>query len=525
MYTLKIGSLFDGSGGFPLAGVMYGIEPVWASEIEKFPVMVTSKRFPNMVHLGDITKIDGAGIEPVDVITFGAPCQGLSVAGLQKGLVDERSGLFLEAVRIIKEMRSATNGRYPTYAVWENVPGAFSSNKGEDFYTVITEMCKIKDPNVSIPRPNKRKGKNAGLEWKDCGAIMGDGYSIAWRCLDAQFWGTPQRRKRIFLVADFRGQRANKVLFERESLSRYFTQGKNPWQGVAPTAEMGVGKASGFSGNNSITAGGVSLLEECSPTLQVKKDAHVMTIENHPADSRVNLSDDGIVQTLTSRMGTGGGNVPMVMQVVGIDAYNLTTSGNIAVTLTAQSGSSATHSGPMVMQKALYIAGNTIDRQPQNGGNGVGCQEDISYTLNTVDRHAIAYEQQAYDKYIETDTSATLKACGGNYGGDSESIIADKSYGIGNGQADQTKLNEEIVGALTCMHDQQAILQKLYRWIVRRLTPTECASLQGFPKWWCADISHSDSAEYKMWGNGVALPCVLYVMEGISEELRRTQCT
>ena len=195
---MTLGSLFDGAGGFPFAAQQYGIKALWASEIEPFPVAVTTKRFPDMKHLGDITKINGAEIEPVDIITFGSPCQDLSVAGRRAGLDGERSGLFMEAVRIIKEMRRATNGANPVFAVWENVPGAFSSNKGEDFRVVLEELCKIKDGNANVPRPDKGK-------WSDAGEIVGDGYSVAWRVLDAQYWGVPQRRRRIFLVADFRG--------------------------------------------------------------------------------------------------------------------------------------------------------------------------------------------------------------------------------------------------------------------------------------------------------------------------------
>ena len=156
---IKLGSLFDGAGTFPFAGKQYGVKPVWASEIEPFPVSVTSKRFPKMKHLGDITKINGADIEPVDIITFGSPCQDLSVAGKRAGLDGERSGLFMEAVRIIKEMRGETNGEYPKITIWENVPGAFSSNEREDFRVVLEELCKIKGGNPSIPRPPKRGGE------------------------------------------------------------------------------------------------------------------------------------------------------------------------------------------------------------------------------------------------------------------------------------------------------------------------------------------------------------------------------
>lgn len=152
---LKLGSLFDGAGGFPFAAQQYGIEPVWASEIEPFPIAVTRKRFPQMQHLGDVGKINGAEIDPVDIITFGSPCQDLSVAGKRAGLEGERSGLFMEAIRIIKEMRRSTNGRYPTIAIWENVPGAYSSNKGEDFRAVLEAFCKVVDENADVPRPRR----------------------------------------------------------------------------------------------------------------------------------------------------------------------------------------------------------------------------------------------------------------------------------------------------------------------------------------------------------------------------------
>ena len=238
---MKLGSLFDGAGTCPLAGQMTGFKPVWASEIEPFPIAVTSARFPKMVHLGDVTKIDGGKIEPVDFITFGSPCQDLSVAGKRAGLDGERSGLFMEAVRIIKEMRGATNGRYPQIVMWENVPGAFSSNNGEDFRLVLEELAKIYDPAVSISRPTDNRGKPT--KWERQGCIMADGFSIAWRLLDAKFWGVPQRRKRIFLVADFGGQCAGQILFECGGLSRDFRQGKPQRQENGCVAGNGVADA------------------------------------------------------------------------------------------------------------------------------------------------------------------------------------------------------------------------------------------------------------------------------------------
>ena len=222
--NLTLGSLFDGSGGFPLGGLISGITPLWASEIEPFPIRVTTKRLPFMKHYGDVSALNGADLPPVDIITFGSPCQDMSVAGKRAGLDGSRSNLFYEAVRIAKEMRIATDGKYPTWLCWENVPGAFSSNGGEDFKAVLDEIRRIKDPEADTPRPAK---------WPNAGCILADDYSIAWRVFDAQYWGVPQRRKRIYLVADLAGQRAGKVLFESEGLSGYTPEGFRSWQGTA----------------------------------------------------------------------------------------------------------------------------------------------------------------------------------------------------------------------------------------------------------------------------------------------------
>jgi len=214
MFTM--GSLFDGIGGFPLAAVHNGIVPLWASEIESFPIEVTKVRFPEMLHVGDITKLDGSKLPVVDIICGGSPCQDLSVAGKRAGLEGERSGLFMEQIRITKEMRY-TDGKdgkandliRPRFFVWENVPGAFSSQNGEDFKAVLEETIRIADHTISVPRP-------AGGVWKSAGCILGREFSLAWRVLDAQYWGVAQRRKRIFLVADFGGHTAPKILFEQD---------------------------------------------------------------------------------------------------------------------------------------------------------------------------------------------------------------------------------------------------------------------------------------------------------------------
>ena len=369
--TLTLGSLFDGSGGFPLGGLFAGITPVWASEIEPFPIRVTTKRLPFMKHYGDISVMDGSKIEPVDIITFGSPCQDMSVAGKRAGLDGSHSNLFYEAVRIIKEMRKATGGEYPKWACWENVPGAFSSSGGEDFRCVLECLCGIVDEPVSIPKPAK---------WANSGEIVGDGYSVAWRVLDAQYWGVPQRRKRIFLVADFTGGCAGKVLFESEGVSGYTPQGFRPRQRTAENFEACIGpsgigfdgyngsvtndkaatlgvncgmstgrngvvlndqggnrmditedvtctlraeahhppcvmESAGFCTEHSAKARGIGYEEETSPTLRAGTVPAALALENHPTDSRVKISEDGKVQTLTSRMRTGGMNVPLLLKI------------------------------------------------------------------------------------------------------------------------------------------------------------------------------------------------------------------
>ena len=279
---MKLGSLFDGSGTCPLAASAVGIIPAWASEIEPFPKAVTQSRFPKMVPLGDITKMNGAEIEPVDVITFGSPCQNLSIAGNGKGLAGQESSLFFEAIRVIQEMRCATNGRFPQIVIWENVYGAFSSTQGDDFRTVIETLWKICEGDDSVPR--YAEDKRGRQKWPHTGFILGDYSSIAWRGLDAQGWGVPQRRKRVFVVLDLGGQCAGQILFEREGLRRDFKKVRRTGETVRPASET-------------------------SPVEHYR----VYAVENHAQDSRVSLRPDNTVQTLAGRMGTGGGNVPLVL--------------------------------------------------------------------------------------------------------------------------------------------------------------------------------------------------------------------
>ena len=566
--NLTLGSLFDGSGGFPLGGLISGITPVWASEIEPFPIRVTTKRLPLMKHYGDVSRLNGADLEPVDIITFGSPCQDMSVAGRRAGLDGSRSNLFYEAVRIAKEMREATNGRYPTWLCWENVPGAFSSNGGADFKAVLDEIRKIKDPEADTPRPAR---------WPNAGCILADDHSIAWRVFDAQYWGVPQRRKRIYLVADLAGQRAGKVLFESEGLSGYTPQGFRSWQGSAGAAEKGTHPAG---------VGAVSFI----------------AVENHPTDSRVTVSEDGKVQTLTSRMGTGGNNVPLVMKircgcegggkgpliqkdksatlatsndqtlfaptVFGICAKdsNAMKSANpnsgfyeadTTRTLDANGGNPVCNQGGMAV---VAVQGSMIGRADRNGPQGSGVNEDVSFTLDATDRHAVAYgidratynmgQNAQFAPCIDTEVEPPMLAKG-------PGAVAHPVYSTSKSSY-HTLAEENLVNTLvaTDYKDPPTVAEEPY-YIVRRLTPTECARLQGFPDWWCAGLEteepteedieywrdvfethrlvtgsaakpkpdsqivkwlkdpHTDSAEYKLWGNGVALPCVCFVLAGI----------
>ena len=355
---IKLGSLFDGSGGFPLAGSLYGIVPVWASEIEPYPMRVTALRFPNMKQLGDVTKINGAEIEPVDIITFGSPCQDLSVAGLQKGIHDgERSNLFFEAIRIIKEMRNATANVYPRFGVWENVPGAFSSNKGEDFRAVIEAFASVCEDGVAVPQPPKGK-------WNKAGGVVGDNWSLAWRVYDAQYWGVPQRRKRIYLVADFASRGAPEILFERESLRGDSAESGAAGEGTADDAE-------GSAGGN----GGVRCLNPWDVQSYRQYDA------------------DGSFATLQARENSGLNHQGVCYPTPPTDAAGFkgrqgaksgSTGYGVGVAPTLVSG--------MTVDTVYCLQGNGIDRADTAGCNGCGWRTDQSYTLNTIDRPAVAID-------------------------------------------------------------------------------------------------------------------------------------
>ena len=481
---MKLGSLFDGSGGFPLAGVMNGIEPVWASEIEPYPMRVTAARFPQMKQLGDVTKINGAEIEKVDIITFGSPCQDLSVAGKQKGIHEgARSSLFFEAVRIIKEMRNddraaGRTGKHvrPRFAVWENVPGAFSSNKGRDFQAVLQALCEVADPDASVSFPEKGK-------WSKAGCIVGDGYSIAWRVYDAQYWGitirdrdtgyvrqagTPQRRKRIYLIADFGSERAGEILFECESVRGNPEESAEAREGTAEDAQGGAGGSYAFHLQQDPIGGSVS------PCIGGQHQATV-----------------GVF------MGGQGAKAGSV-------AYDE----SISPTLRA------TASGSNQTPDVVYaIEGNSVDRACCK--NGKGYCENVSPTMNTQDRHAIAFDCR--NMVGNEEISGTLQA--ENEGGFSLNFVNPIVY-------DQQRFgqygNSGTASSLKARDYKDATDLIVYanrRHIVRRLTPLECCRLQGFPDNWEDGVQGSDSARYKMWGNGIALPCAADVLRRIAKEM------
>ena len=344
--SFTIGSLFDGSGGFPLAAFMCEGTPVWASEVEPYPIAVTKTRFPYMKHIGSVTDIKGNEVEPVDVITFGSPCQDLSVAGKRAGLKhtdngdDEttRSGLFMEAVRIIKEMREATGGKYPRFALWENVPGAFSSNKGEDFRVVCEELIKVVEPTAVMPAVPQRG-------WPYADYYCGDGWSLAYRVLDAQYWGVPQRRRRIYLVLDLRGERAREVLFERESLRGYFTEGRAPWQGVAADAQGSSGATSCEIAKLSNGAGGqVSACLYAAYGTKWNGNGGAYSGENFVIEQR----NGGLL--VPSTPGYADGLIGVSDSIgVGLDVYNLAVTGEVAASLTTATAQGASNTGPSVL--------------------------------------------------------------------------------------------------------------------------------------------------------------------------------
>lgn len=533
MNKLTLGSLFDGSGGFPLGGLISGITPLWASEIEPFPIRVTTKRMPFVKHYGDISKMNGGEIEPVDIITFGSPCQDMSIAGKRDGLGGSRSSLFYEAIRIIKEMRCKTNGKYPRFIVWENVPGAFSSNKGDDFKAVLEEICKIKDESLSVPKPTK---------WNNAGKIMGDDFSVAWRVFDAQFWGVPQRRRRIYLVTDFGGFSAGKILFESEGLSGYSKKSISSWKDTTFSTRTSIEDASTKDGSlvfnnhpkDSRINGPVDVTQTVGvfggngDNLPIVMESKLF--ENHGQDTRFKELEE-IAPTVLSTYGTGGNNQPFVVSNLKSFDVRLTSEG----TKNARANVYETD-----VSRTLDTGGTTPDRN--QGGVAV-----VSYGIG---RPAMNQGYNAkFSFQVEEEVEPTIVAAGA-------SGVAHPVYSSSKASF-FTLAEEEKANTLVATDYKDPPIVNEPHYIVRRLTPTECAKLQGFPAFWCKNLEtenptddeisfwrevfethrlvigkstkpksdnqiikwlknpHSDSAEYKMWGNGVALPNVAFVLSGI----------
>ena len=496
--------------------MLSGIVPVWKSEIEPFPIAVTEKRLPFVKHLGDINSINGAEIEPVDIVTFGSPCTDLSVAGKRQGLNAERSGLFFQAIRIIKEMRGATNGKYPRFAVWENVTGAFSSNGGEDFRCVLEEFCKIKDTDLSVPKPEK---------WTKAGEIMGENFSVAYRTFDAQYWGVPQRRMRIYLVADFAGGCASKILFESEGVSGYSAESFRAWQETA----------------------------RCFGTCSEETGSGMM-FENHSQDTRYTGPLE-VAQTVSATYGTGGNNQPFVVKstVVPATLKIRCGHGNGRRGALIQKNKSATLScnndQTLFVPKAYGICGKysnsmlsdnpnsgfyeadtsrTIDTSNQSpcknqGGmvvvegngsrpshHGDGYKEsETMYTLNCTENHAVSYGigrpamNQGYNArfsfQVEEEKSPTLVASGA--GG-----IAHPKYSTSKNSYHTVAEKEKANTLVASDYKDSPVVNDStpeIEYIVRRLTPQECALLQGMPTWWCDGLGIENPTEEQItwWQN------------------------
>lgn len=523
---MTLGSLFDGIAGFPLAAAQNGIKTIWASEIVGDCIDIVKKHFPEIQHLGDITKINGGEIPPVDIISFGSPCQNLSTAGNQKGLDGEKSQLFFEAIRIIYEMRGATNGKYPKYIIWENVAGAFSSNKGQDFRRVLEEITK-----TYIPMPNSRR-------WATSGMVRSVAGSTAWRQLDAQYWGVPQRRKRIYLVHDFNGERAPEILFECESVLGYTAQGRTEGKNIAGSAgnsveATGTGTAAGFLPLNSGRANGVGYEDEKSPTLTKNPPATVYTIAGNAI----------------GRMGRNGGNQLGVGQdisytltaadrhaIAAPEAFRLSSFGGFAEgvgTLRASGGDNGGGSETMIVEKNLQFAeayqhhGYRMSKtaNTMTAGANSSVRGDTSFVIEN--------NVVCFDDVVKNEDSGywacICKDCVKKHN-ISENLLDDAGQGIcsvagcwneADYYIDFPQIEEPKEGQRFWKIAKELLqkVTKMVRYRVRRLTPLECERLDGFPDNWteygASGKEMSDKTRYEALGNSIAVPCADRVFAGI----------
>jgi DNA (cytosine-5)-methyltransferase 1 len=496
---ITLGSLFDGSGGFPLGGMLCGITPVWASEVEPFAIRVTTKRLPCIQHLGDINRVNGAKIEPVDIITFGSPCTDLSVAGKRAGLDGKQSVLFYEAIRIIKEMRYATDGKYPRFILWENVPGAFSSNKGGDFKAVLEAIVQIIEPSAEMPAPDKDR-------WPHADILVGDGWSVAYRTVDAQYFGVAQRRRRVYLVADFGSERAGEVLFEREGVCRDFTPRFAEGQGSAGCAEDRAGGAVG------------PVLMPFRKGTRPHNKSEGQKWEAAETANTLNTFDVGECRCNELAVKVYGVCSKDSNSMKSSNPYSGIYEAGTSRTLDQSGGNPSCNQGGI----AVCVQGSMIGREEKNGPQGNGINDNVSFTLNTCDKHAVAYAMTT---------------------------------------GEFTQVCREQCPCLQARDYKDPPVISLPQCIVRRLTPTECARLQGFPDWWCEGLEteapsedeiaffaevfethrritgnstkpksrkqivkwlrnpYLDSAAFHMWGNGICLQCSIFVLKGIVQLL------
>lgn len=553
---ITLGSLFDGIGGFPFCSQIMGARPVWAAEINPFGVAVTHHRFPDMLHFGDVSKISGADLPPVDIITFGSPCQDLSVAGKRAGLDGERSGLFRDAIRIVYEMREATNGRYPTYIVWENVPGAFSSHNGRDFREVLREITK-----ADIPMPESGRWANAGM-------VRGDEVCVAWRVLDAQFWGVPQRRKRIYLIGSFGNDSAGEILFKRDSVRRYLTpRGK---EGQTSAGDSGICPA---------------------PRDRTK------CMTPWDTQSRRVYSSDGIYPALQTRMKSGQNSVG----VLTFDARG-NGDGRTAYPIVGDHNNRVTDYTSLLVYNNNSFGGfaegvGTIRRcegkQPfniilsaafsyKNGerAQSVGYAEECAPTIRAETQQAVligeSYGLNGQDSItagtveMHRERSPTLRksvnsAVCYNICADQSGAMLSDNPDSGIYQTDTVRTLDRNGGNPSCNQGGIVICEQVIDWIVRRLMPIECERLQGYPDGWTElpkikemtdeeyafflriwqtdrdirGISYktlpdkkrlvkwynkleSDTSCYQALGNSLAIPCALRVIGGIVDYMKET---
>lgn len=499
-----------------------------------------------MKHLGDIRKINGAEIEIVDVITGGSPCQDLSIAGKRAGLAGARSGLFMEQVRIVKEMRERdrANGRTgdmvrPRFMVWENVPGAFSSNKGRDFAAVLEEIIRIAEPEA----PDIEVPEKGWPTWGGYHDEVGGRWSVAWRVHDAQYWGVPQRRRRISVVADFGGDTAGEILFERKSVSGHPAESGTAGERLAGNAESRAGKTEQCLTAWDCQSKRIFGTEEASPTLQGGVGGGV----NNPAifcmgtqQGGAEVRSDDRAPTLTAAAGMSGNNQPVVC--AGFKLGNSEQARSIGYaeeqspTLNAECGGN----------KPAVLCLN------DQGGNVMGVSHDVSGTLRAQEhghQPSILDMSHACDVIRDCgDVATSLQArmgTGGNqipltYQDVTGTLSPGAHAGSYNGQDAYNDMlvcgaTPDVAHALraraSCSYREDAETYPVQNMIVRRLTPMECERLQGFPDRW-TDIGEwmdskgkrrkdADSPRYKALGNSIALPFWDFLAKRISAQYLR----